>query len=491
MTAPFPPFAWKTLGHSLTGAERRAVSTTVTSLLRFQRTLAGWRAPGPAPDATPFVSLYARGRLCGCYGSGEGKPGERVARAFLRALDDGRFGGVRPGERDEVAAQVSYVRRATLVNPETLADELELGVHGVAVVREGGTGTLLLPQVARDERVGAAELVRRLALKAGLGGEGLAGQAVYRIETESVIVRPAMGAHEKRAADRDAAGQDRVAAAVAWLASLVRGDGSVTFAVNARARTSTSVGVMHHGRSAVVAHALADHGTTSVHAGAARRVRARLLADARAALAGGHVEGWPDDPSQIGGTLALLVRGGVPVQGELLAFVRAKDVTRSPWHCAQVVAVLGDDAPEPLWRACLADLEVHPWAPWTLLAADARGDRGVRERAARGLAGGLRAHPPHRGAGTITEVPEVALTSLAVEALARQPSPFARAAVKRARDFILRTQLVGDRVYAALDPRLASGAFPASVISDWLRCDVTAHAVLALAAGGPSSSPSP
>jgi hypothetical protein len=306
---------------------------------------------------------------------------------------------------------------------------------------------------------------------------------VYRIETENVIVRPSTGALARDAIRGRRPSGEGVAAAAAWLASLVRGDGSVTFAVDPRARTATSVGVMHHGRAAVVAHALADHGTTTAHAAAARRVRARLLADARSALAGAHVEGWPDDVSQIGGTLALLLRGGVPLRDDLLAFVRARDVTRSPWHCAQMVAVLGKDAPDALWAACVTDLDVHPWAPWTLLAADARGDRTVRERAARGLVDGLRAHAPHRGAGTITEVPEIALTSLAVEALARQPSPWARAAVKRARQFIGRTQLVGDRVYAALDPQLASGAFPASVISDWLRCDVTAHAVLALGAG--------
>ena len=51
--------------------------------------------PRAAPDATPFVSLYARGMLRGCFGSDEGRPHERVTRAFLRALDDVRYGGIR------------------------------------------------------------------------------------------------------------------------------------------------------------------------------------------------------------------------------------------------------------------------------------------------------------------------------------------------------------------------------------------------------------
>jgi hypothetical protein len=422
------------------------------------------------PDATPFVSLYAKGRLCGCYGSDEGPPGERLARAFLRAVDDGRFGGVRPGEREEVVAQISWVRRPRLVNPETAADAMELGVHGLAVVREGGRGTLLLPQVARDERAGGKELLQRLVQKAGLEGEGLEGQALYLFETESVIVRP--GGAKARPSG--------IAAALDWLAAQVKGDGTITFAVDPRARTTTAVGAMHHGRAAVLAHALAESGTRAVHRSAAERVRRRLLADARRALAGDAVEGWPSEATQVAGTLALLVRGGVPVREELRAFVVAQDLTRSPWHSAQAVAALGVDAPEPLWRACVADLDVHPWAPWTLLAADARGDRVVRERAARTLTAGIRAEAPHRGAGSITDIPEVALTALAIEALDRHPAPWARAAARRGRAFVAGTQLVGDRVYGALDPDLAWGAFPASLVADGLRCDVTAHAVLAL-----------
>ena len=91
----------------------------------------------------------------------------------------------------------------------------------------------------------------------------------------------------------------------------------------------------------------------------------------------------------------------------------------------------------------------------------------------------LRSPSPRRR--YITAIPEVALTALAVEALSRHPAPWSRAAATRARAFIARTQLVGDRVYGALDPSLAWGAFPVSPVADWLRGDVTAHAVLALA----------
>jgi AMMECR1 domain-containing protein len=470
MRSPFPPFAWRTLRRALTEKDREALASAVRTMLRFQRTLTKWKLPDAAPDATPFVGLYADGHLRGCYGSAEGTPGQRLGRAFLRALDDGRFGGVRPEERERVVAQVSYVRRARLVNPATAADELELGVHGVAVVPEKRAPVLLLPHVARDGRIGPVELLRTLSQKSGLGEDGLGEHALYLLETEDVVVRVGPRAPTREGLD----------AARVWLASLVARDGRVTFAVDPRARTRSAVGVMHHGRASVVAHALTDGDASAAHRAVAERVRGRLLAEARAALTGSPIEGWPQDAAQVAGTLALMIRAGIPLRRELAAFVADHDVTRSPWHSAQVVVALGADAPEALWRACVADLDAHPWAPWTLLAADARGDLRVRERAARALVAGLRPEAPYRGAGTITAIPEVALTALAVEALATHPAPFSGAAARHARSFIARTQLVGDRVYGALDPSMAWGAFPTSPVVDWLRCDVTAHAVLAL-----------
>ena len=83
-----------------------------------------------------------------------------------------------------------------------------------------------------------------------------------------------------------------------------------------------------------------------------------------------------------------------------------------------------------------------------------------------------------------TEIPETALTALVVEALEGTRSADARAAVARARRFLRRCQLLPESVPASLDPDLATGAFPASPVAvDFLRCDVTAHAVLALEPG--------
>lgn len=466
--APFPPFPWKTLRRSLRADERSRVASAVRAMLRFQRSLEAWKCPKNTPDATPFVSLYVDGKLRGCYGSDEGAPGERLARAFLRALDDGRFGGVRANERDRVTAHVSYVRRARLVNPETAADEIELGVHGAAVVPSNSPATLLLPHVVRDEHVGATEFLRRLAAKARLGDDDLRDHALYLFETEDVVVREGASQH------RDERG---VSAARRWLASLVAADGKVTFAVDPRTGKRTPTGEMHHGRAAVVLQALEG---AAAYTRLVSRGKNRLFADARAALEGATIEGWPTEPARVAGTLALATRASVDLRRELLAFVAAHDVRSAPWHAAQIVAALGRDAPDSLWSACVADLDARPWAPWTLLAADARGELEVRARVAKLLCDGLREEAPHRGAGTLTPVPEIALTALAVEALARHPASFARAAAKRARDFIARAQLVDDRIYGALDADVAWGAFPASLCVDSLRGDVTGHAVLAL-----------
>jgi len=82
----------------------------------------------------------------------------------------------------------------------------------------------------------------------------------------------------------------------------------------------------------------------------------------------------------------------------------------------------------------------------------------------------------------MTPVPQTAVTGLAVEALARGSEPWARAAVARGRAFLARMQLLGSRIPAALDPTLAHGAFSASPCVDTLRCDATAHALLAMPA---------
>ncbi len=253
----------------------------------------------------------------------------------------------------------------------------------------------------------------------------------------------------------------------------------MAFAVDARSCSVFPSGVFHHGRAATVIQALAAHGGYPRHVARARRW---LASDARDAIAGRAVAGWPATPAAIAGTLALAVRAGVDLDAELADAASEPEVAADAWHAAQVVAVLGARAPERLWRACVLDLDRRPWAPWTALAARARGDASSARRADAVLAASIRRGAPHAGATDVTRVPEVALTAVVVEALAGARARGARAASQRAAEFLRRVQVRADRAPPALDPALADGAFPTSLVIDVLRADVTAHALLALLA---------
>jgi hypothetical protein len=234
---------------------------------------------------------------------------------------------------------------------------------------------------------------------------------------------------------------------------------------------------MHHGRAAIVVRALDEHGG---HDGAVRRGGAWLKREIAAAMAGKTVGGWPTDRAVIAGTLALARMSGVDVTRELAAAARDDALRGSPWHAAQVVAVLGGEAPEALWSACVEALPSRPWAPWTLLAARARQDSQIVEQTARALCASIRASAPHEGGCAATSVPEIALTALVVEALDGLPDADARDALRRARRFLASSQLLQPAIPAPLEPELAHGAFPGSpVVIDVLRCDVTAHALRA------------
>jgi len=156
-------------------------------------------------------------------------------------------------------------------------------------------------------------------------------------------------------------------------------------------------------------------------------------------------------------------------------------VHRSAWHAAQVAAALGREAPDTLWQACVAHLGATPWAPWTLLAARARGDAAVVEATAGPVVSSLRESAPHEGGCGVAEVPETAVTALAVEALQGLPGGDVGRATKRGRSFLRARQLLPGAIPGELDPDISAGAFVASpVVVDLLRCDVAGHAFSAL-----------
>ncbi|HEX4337130.1 MAG TPA: ferritin-like domain-containing protein [Polyangiaceae bacterium] len=261
--------------------------------------------------------------------------------------------------------------------------------------------------------------------------------------------------------------------AAAWLAARVGDTGNVEFALDARTRLPEAVGQLQHGRAALAVRALVAHGG---HPAAAERAAMRLRADVTAALAGADVPGWPDDPSLVAATLALTVLAGIDVKRALATAALAPDVARTPWYAAQVSTALGRAAPDVVWSACLKALEGDAWAPWTAMAARARGDAAVFARCEAEL---VRVIGPD-GAVSGPNGPEIARTAATVEALEPFESAVAREAAERARDFLVRCQLA--EVEEPFQAGSIDGAFPLVPEGDLLRTDATSHALLALLA---------
>jgi AMMECR1 domain-containing protein len=462
------------LARALTQTEKARLRSHVRRLLAWQQTLEGWPRPLAAPDATVFVTIYAAGTLRGCFGCSEGKPAARLTRAFLRAIEDSRYGFVQPEERDDLTAVISYPVATRPIEPERVHEQLEAGSEGLGVVEAGRAPVLILPHVARDLRLGPRELLGNLLRKANRGD--WTGSTVLALRTEDIVVRSADRTGGRRAPV--SASSSALQAAATWLGRLVSRDGAVAFALDPRKRVQFKSGPMHHGRAAVLIRALDAHGG---HPTVARRARAWLQDDIRRALAGHSIEGWPVEPAMTAGTLALAHTAGIDLTRELLAVAEAGMVESSAWHAAQVIAALGHDAPERLWRRCLQDLHTRPWAPWTVLAARSREALSSVTPALRALVASIRRTPPHEGGCAATPIPETALTALVVEALDGIDDIEARESAARACSFLRHRQLLGEAIPAPLDPTMTHGAFAASPIAnDLLRCDIVAHALLAL-----------
>lgn len=454
MSAGGPPLSM--LARALRDDERRAIARRFTAAFRS-------RGACELP-ATAFVSLYERGRVIGCVGHAD------VRAALAAARVDPRFGGAREAG-GATTVQLSLLVRGRVLPPAEIASAIELGVEGMVALDEAGAiRAVLLPDVAADTQRDGEAMLRALAEKAGLPSVDALSR-VMLVGRERFVVRPGVAIRATRASVVDLAAR--------WLADRVDADGAVAHGIDARSGRVHRTGPFHLGRAAVLLEALHAH---DGHRAVVRRGRAwlaRALDDAFAR----DGEGLPKPPAERAATLALAVRAGIDARATLLALARASApaIAEVPWHAAQIVTALGGDTPPAIVSAALSPIDGDTWAPWSVLAADALGD--VR-RAARGRARLARAVPssgPHRGGVRGRAVPEVALTALVLEVLARSAKHVA--AARRALGFLEAQAFARERdVPAALDPAHALGAFPLAPHADFLRADATAHALLALLA---------
>src|SRR6188768_1238588 len=361
-------FPLSPLGTPLSEADKESLRGLLAELLAWQRDLKKWPVQPPAPDATPIISLYAQGALCGCAGVSDGPPGERILRAFVQALADNRFGALGTKARAELRCQLSYARAVRPVAPDQVESVMEVGKHGLAVALPGRPVTLL-PEVARDNSLDAEGMLQTLERKGETTRAALPAGGLFLFETENVQVRQTETPPLER---------NPITAAAAWLATRVDSKGRVTFGLSPRTGEQHRKSPMFHGRAAILVRALLSQ---RVGRSAAVRARRWLEVELVRALAGRPVDQFPNEPALIAGTLALAVMSGIELHDALSAYAAHPALLSVPWHAAQVVAALGSHAPEPLWESCKRHLEVEPWAPWTALAAKARGDGETFARA--------------------------------------------------------------------------------------------------------------
>ena len=123
--------------------------------------------PGPLAEAgAAFVSVRCNGKLRGCIGrtSSDNTLAETVVQcAISAALQDARFTPLSNEEMAGLQIEISVLSELLPLSP----DKIQVGVHGILVVRDANRG-LLLPQVAGERNWGVERFLQEGCRKAGL-----------------------------------------------------------------------------------------------------------------------------------------------------------------------------------------------------------------------------------------------------------------------------------------------------------------------------------
>ncbi len=129
-----------------------------------------------------FVTLYKNGNLRGCIGRFTStEPLCKVVQemAVAAAVKDTRFRPVEPEELKELEIEISVL---TPLKKITDINELELGKHGIYMIKGNRSGTYL-PQVASETGWNKEEFLGHCARdKAGIGYEGWKEATLYTYE---------------------------------------------------------------------------------------------------------------------------------------------------------------------------------------------------------------------------------------------------------------------------------------------------------------------
>lgn len=145
-------------------------------------------SPKLSSPGAAFVTLLREGKLRGCIGYTEAAaPLYRTVQecAVAAATEDPRFPPVDPSEVDSIRIEISVLTPLVPARPE----EVEVGVHGLMVRKEGRRG-LLLPQVATEFGWDRGEFLSNLCRKAGLPPGGWRTGAELYAFTAEVFAEP-------------------------------------------------------------------------------------------------------------------------------------------------------------------------------------------------------------------------------------------------------------------------------------------------------------
>lgn len=123
-----------------------------------------------------FVTLHKHGRLRGCIGFPE--PVYALNRAVVEAarsaaFSDPRFDPLSEKEFDEIDIEVSVLTVPELIevnDPEEYFDKIQVGIDGLIIKSQFGSG-LLLPQVPAEEEWNVRQFVGHTCIKAGMSAE--------------------------------------------------------------------------------------------------------------------------------------------------------------------------------------------------------------------------------------------------------------------------------------------------------------------------------
>lgn len=131
-----------------------------------------------------FVTIHTRGALRGCIGHVEATEplGHVVPRCAVAACStDPRFPPVTRAELPALDIELSLLGS---LEPVRVAEELEIGRHGLMVERDWHRG-LLLPQVATEWRWDRTTFLAETCRKAGLPGDAWRrGAVLWKFEAE-------------------------------------------------------------------------------------------------------------------------------------------------------------------------------------------------------------------------------------------------------------------------------------------------------------------